>query len=159
MNKRGQAALEYLMTYGWALIVIAIVVGVLVFIVSSPTGDIVCSSSDPAKMSVKASKIAKNPGAAQADFGEIIVTNLTGGTVTGITTTPALVTGAFLGNTAATLDLASSYVSGQEIRLKPNELTTVIGTHPTSIAGFTYLDYSGFSRDVNITCSGPIVTQ
>ena len=31
LNKKGQAALEYLMTYGWALVVIAIVIGVLIF--------------------------------------------------------------------------------------------------------------------------------
>lgn len=33
MNSRGQSALEYLMTYGWALIVIAIVVGFLIMLV------------------------------------------------------------------------------------------------------------------------------
>jgi len=31
LSKKGQAALEYLMTYGWALVVIAIVIGVLIF--------------------------------------------------------------------------------------------------------------------------------
>lgn len=44
MNSRGQSALEYLMTYGWALIVIAIVVGLLIYILSSTTtGGAVCS--------------------------------------------------------------------------------------------------------------------
>lgn len=39
-NKRGQAAMEYLMTYGWALLVIAIVISILVLInpFSSPQG-------------------------------------------------------------------------------------------------------------------------
>ncbi len=39
LNKKGQAALEYLMTYGWALVVIAIVIGVLIFmgILRAPT--------------------------------------------------------------------------------------------------------------------------
>lgn len=36
MNKKGYGAFEYLMDYGWALVAIAIVVGVLVFIVSPP---------------------------------------------------------------------------------------------------------------------------
>ena len=31
LNKKGQGALEYLMTYGWALVVIAVVIGVLIF--------------------------------------------------------------------------------------------------------------------------------
>ena len=44
MNGRGQSALEYLMTYGWALIVIAIVVGVLIVISGTSTGGIVCKS-------------------------------------------------------------------------------------------------------------------
>jgi len=46
MERKGQAALEYLMTYGWALIVIAIVVGVLVYIMSSTTGGATCTSND-----------------------------------------------------------------------------------------------------------------
>jgi len=42
---KGQSALEYLMTYGWALIVIAIVIGVLIFVTSGATGGVVCQSS------------------------------------------------------------------------------------------------------------------
>lgn len=33
-SKRGQSALEYLMTYGWALIVIVIVIAALVFLIN-----------------------------------------------------------------------------------------------------------------------------
>ncbi len=44
MNMRGQSALEYLMTYGWALIVIAIVIGVLIFVTSGSTGGVTCQS-------------------------------------------------------------------------------------------------------------------
>jgi len=33
-DKRGQSALEYLMTYGWALIVIVIVIAALVFLIN-----------------------------------------------------------------------------------------------------------------------------
>lgn len=36
MNTKGQTKLEYLMLYGWATIVIVIVVGVLVFMTTSP---------------------------------------------------------------------------------------------------------------------------
>ena len=39
MDSKGQEALEYILTYGWALIVIVIVVGVLIFIVSTPSGN------------------------------------------------------------------------------------------------------------------------
>lgn len=44
-DNKGQSALEYLMTYGWALIVIAIVIGVLIFVTSGATGGAVCQSS------------------------------------------------------------------------------------------------------------------
>jgi len=44
-DNKGQSALEYLMTYGWALIVIAIVIGVLIFVTSSATGGVNCQSS------------------------------------------------------------------------------------------------------------------
>jgi len=40
MKNNGQAALEYLMAYGWALIVIAIVVGVLIWGTTQQTGGI-----------------------------------------------------------------------------------------------------------------------
>lgn len=48
LKKRAQSALEYLMTYGWSLIVISIVVGTLI-IISSPSGSSTfkCVSSDP----------------------------------------------------------------------------------------------------------------
>ena len=45
-SKKGQSALEYLMTYGWALIVIVIVIGALMLLVGDPSGDSVsCSPS------------------------------------------------------------------------------------------------------------------
>jgi len=36
MKKRGQAAMEFLMTYGWAILAAIIVVGVLWYIIGSP---------------------------------------------------------------------------------------------------------------------------
>jgi len=45
MDRKAQSALEYLMTYGWALIVIAIVIGVLIFVTSGATGGVTCQSS------------------------------------------------------------------------------------------------------------------
>ncbi|MDP2974463.1 MAG: hypothetical protein Q8N60_05410 [Candidatus Diapherotrites archaeon] len=159
MNNRGQAALEYLMTYGWALIVIAIVVGVLVFIVSNPAGNVVCSSSDPAKVNTKASQINNAPATAgQTDFGTIILTNLTGGSMSNVDLNSA--TGAFAQNTSSTLGLETSYSSGVEITLKPDEVTTATAnTYQTSTLVINYKDYASLSRTVTITCSGPITTK
>lgn len=38
MNDKGQSALEYLMTYGWALVVIVIVIGALALLLPDMTG-------------------------------------------------------------------------------------------------------------------------
>ncbi len=72
MNNKAQAALEYLMTYGWALIIIATIFGVLVFIAIPPTQSVSFSSSEPEKIMVKGSNIENN-------IVTIILQNITGG--------------------------------------------------------------------------------
>ena len=74
MNPKAQAGLEYLMTYGWALVLVAAIVGVLVFVASSPASSAVFSSSDAAKMPLKSSALS---GAS----AEIMLQNLTGGEI------------------------------------------------------------------------------
>src|SRR3989344_1189359 len=45
-KKKGQSALEYLMTYGWALVVIVIVIAALVFLIQpSQVGGNTCSAT------------------------------------------------------------------------------------------------------------------
>ncbi len=73
MNSTAQAALEYLMTYGWALVLIATVVAVLVFIVSS-SSSVVFSSSDPTKILMKG-------GSLLGSDAEIKMQNITGGSI------------------------------------------------------------------------------
>ncbi|MBN1940544.1 MAG: hypothetical protein JW772_00010 [Candidatus Diapherotrites archaeon] len=53
MNSRSQAGLEYLMTYGWALVLIVSVASVLFFVMKSPEDTFVCRSSDPTKIIVE----------------------------------------------------------------------------------------------------------
>ncbi len=74
MNSRAQGGLEYLMTYGWALILIAAVIGVLVFIVSSPVSTVSFSSSNPTKIIIKS-------GAIQDTTATAILQNITGGKI------------------------------------------------------------------------------
>jgi len=153
MNRKGQAALEYLMTYGWALIVIAIVVGVLVFIVSSPTGDIVCNSDQPNKIMVRASQIASTGvSGAATSLGEIQITNLTGGDVaTGLTCAGSGGFAADVGGCPIT-----GMVSGEQVTLEPTPID-VADTYATSKIALVYDDYAGLQRTANITCSGPLV--
>ena len=48
MDTKAQSALEYLMTYGWALVVIVIVIAALVFLLGSSTTTQHCSMSPAA---------------------------------------------------------------------------------------------------------------
>ena len=48
MNKRAQSAMEYLMTYGWAILVVLIALGALFYLgVFSPTTPSICQISAP----------------------------------------------------------------------------------------------------------------
>ncbi len=159
MNKRGQAALEYLMTYGWALIVIAIVVGVLVFIVSSPGGP-QCQSADPARVVLKTQNLSRTDTTSR-----ILLQNITGGDIvinsmvpdTGATgfqrlAASAKSTGNFI--QASSTGMAISVSAGGNIELKPDYDLAA----PTSLTNATYdLGYTDafqLPKKVTITCNG-----
>lgn len=50
MDCRTQAALEYLMTYGWALVILVTAASVLFFVLQPQSNQFSCVSSDPAKI-------------------------------------------------------------------------------------------------------------
>lgn len=75
MNKRGQVGMEYLMTYGWALILIATIVGMIVFIMSPPTETVSFTSSEPTRVLVKGIGVSGNTGG-------LVLQNATGGKMT-----------------------------------------------------------------------------
>ena len=75
MKKRAQAGMEYLMTYGWALILIVAIISSLVFVFGGTGNEVTFNSSDPAKIPVKAAKVTNTQG-------EVILVNATGGKVT-----------------------------------------------------------------------------
>lgn len=74
MSARAQAGLEYLMTYGWALVLIAALVGVLVFIFTPPQEGIVFSS-DSREFVVVSGKVEPEAG---SDSVTLILRNLSG---------------------------------------------------------------------------------
>ena len=94
MNQKAQAGLEYLMTYGWALIMIATVIGVLVFIVGTPVDEFTCTVSDPQKFVLKGYSIPSSGYGLDAGYDQwktdigtppynsIVLQNLTGGRIT-----------------------------------------------------------------------------
>lgn len=75
MKCAAQAGLEYLMTYGWALVLVATIVGVFVMIVGTPASTVSFSSSDQAKIMLKGSGIASDGKV------EVIAQNTTGGAI------------------------------------------------------------------------------
>ncbi len=77
MNNKAQASLEYLMTYGWALIIIATIIGVLIFIITPPASEIVFTSSQSTKILLKGSSI-------EGTTATLILQNITGGKITNV---------------------------------------------------------------------------
>ncbi len=159
MNSRGQAALEYLMTYGWALIVIAIVVGVLVFIVATPTGSLQCTSSGPGKINVVSNNLATNVAVGGTDsLGTIVITNLTGGVAQYVSMSTDG-TGFINATPNATYDgTVNLPVGNTPITILSN--TKALGDN-TSTATITiqYTDSAQLVQTASITCQGATVTM
>ncbi len=44
MDYDAQSALEYLLTYGWTIIIIAIIIGILIFVTSGASTGVICQS-------------------------------------------------------------------------------------------------------------------
>ena len=78
MNQKGQSALEYLMTYGWALVVIVIAVAALVILINPNT--IQGNQCDPkfGSFTVKQSNVTGGVGGGT----QLVLVNQTGDSVT-----------------------------------------------------------------------------
>ena len=146
MDKRGQSALEYLMTYGWALIVIAIVIGVLIYVTGSTTGGVTCQSTSTGII------LREWVVATGADNVGITIQNATGSAIT-----------------------INSFASGGDFAADTNALTLDIGVAANGTvalmgvsgpaaagsfgAGTVTIDYtttSGLSGSAVITCAGTV---
>ncbi len=75
MHSKAQAGLEYLMTYGWALILVATIITVLVFVVGKPGPSVAFNVSDPTKFLLKSAGVSGNTAG-------IVLQNATGGRMT-----------------------------------------------------------------------------
>ena len=72
--KKAQSSLEYLMTYGWAIILIATLIGAITLILNNPDETDKFNSSDPRSFIVKGTRIADGQV-------QIKLQNLTGGEI------------------------------------------------------------------------------
>ena len=156
MNSRGQAALEYLMTYGWALIVIAIVVGVLVFIVATPTGSMNCTSTGPGRINVVSNNLRDGSildTGTTTGIGSIVITNLTGGLAEDVT-----ITGSSLFEVTQT-----DYTGTQDLAVGDTTLNPIPGAvsgspYTSGTLTIAYTDTVGLDQTSTITCQGASIT-
>jgi len=144
MDKKGQSALEYLMTYGWALVVIVIVIAALVFLIQpSQVGGNTCSTTSGIL-------ITNHQLGATPDYLRLILSNgaaatlsnvgvTVSGTTSGVANT-GLGTITSLGTTTATFDV-------------PLDENFDAGQYSLTVT-FNYADKDGLDRTVTSTCNG-----
>ena len=149
MNTSAQASLEYLMTYGWALIMIATVIGVLVFVVGTPSEEVTFTSSDPTRL------LLKGYGIDDSGNASVILQNVTGGDI-------KITSVGFLGDLSksATTTVNGSVLTadtfpidipaGAEIRLEGLSSSNNAANSEIKIS---YTDFANFDR-VATTTSG-----
>lgn len=157
MDNKGQAALEYLMTYGWALIVIAIVVGVLVFIVTTPTDVVTCSSGQPSKINV----VSHNLGSAAvgAKIGDIVITNVAGGQISSVD----IDGDSLLFKDHDDVDTGADYDGDGTDTMAVGNVTIPMfaftaGDYSTGTISIGYNDPAGLAQTTSITCQGASIT-
>ncbi len=79
MDNYAQSGLEYLMTYGWAIIAIAIILGIVMFMLGNS------STIQQCTISPSHGAIAYSESAMQANTFTFIIKNETGKTITNVT--------------------------------------------------------------------------
>jgi len=149
MQKKAQAALEYLMTYGWALLLVVAVAAIL-FLLVSPSSGVGFSSSDQTKIMLKTGNIDRQGNV------KIIAQNATGGA---IKVTGFSLTGSFVGSTLNGTERTSisesnpaTIPAGGEMRFE-GILYAGTGSVDGTIE-IQYSDFSGYSKTARITGKG-----
>ncbi len=134
LKKKAQAGLEYLMTYGWALILVTAVVGVLVFLVSTPVAEVKFTSSDPLRFLLKG-------GSVNAGVAEIKMQNISGGKMT-ITS----ISGDYVGCIVNGENVPTVINTGEGI-----DLQCTVPAEGTGEINIVYTDFAGLQRTVSVT--------
>jgi len=147
-KKKAQAGLEYLMTYGWALVLIAAVVGVLVLIVGNPSQAPVFTSSNSTKFLITGGTIDSS------NLVTVVLKNATGGKITVTSFSLGSPFGDISGNstlngvTRANISVSPlAIIAGGEMRFSNIKYA---GTG-AGIISIKYTDVYTFARDLNVT--------
>jgi len=139
-----QAGLEYLLTYGWALVLIVTLVGAVVFIIGTPTEETVFYSSDPTKIMLKSGSLTDGTA-------EIKMQNTTGGKIT-ITSFSGMGNDCEINGQTEEIVVAA----GGEISIICQNVSDEELSQPLAI---TYEDYASLERTVIITATEPTATD
>lgn len=142
MNNKGQSALEYLMTYGWALVVIVIVVAALfAFGIFNPPSAGTCTGL---------SKLAYKDHDVNADDAfTLIVAN---GNIGRITLDP--ITGITLGGDfSGSCSSITSVAVGDELTIYCDNAFTTTGSYSGTVT-IAYTVAGGTSHSETATCTG-----
>ena len=143
-GSRAQSALEYLMTYGWALIVIAVVIGVLLFVTSGSTGGVTCQSRSQ-QMILREWSV--NTG---ANGVGLVLQNATGGA---ITLTSATSSGNFASETIA---LSGTVSAGGNAVVRDLSGPAAVGTFNNGRVEINFTTQGNLPSTVTVVCTGTL---
>ncbi len=140
MNKKAQAGMEYLITYGWAIVLVAAVIGVLVLIVGQPLSETGFSSSNPTKLLIKGANVENN-------LATIKLQNVTGGEIKIETVSNP---SGFYDCEAVNIAADNTVISGGELEI---QCQTIPGASQGKI-NVKFTDASGLLQNILISGGG-----
>jgi len=146
-NSSAQSALEYLLTYGWGFVVIAIVVGVLIFVTGGSIGGVTCQSRSQ-QMIVR--EWAVNVG---NDAVGVVLQNATAGTITPIAATSS---GDFQ---QESISLSGSVAQSQNILLQNLSGPQAGGNIRNGTINLAFRTSGGLDMNALIVCNGTVSGQ
>jgi hypothetical protein len=146
-HKKGQSALEYLMTYGCALVVIVVVIAALVVLVGNPGGSDTCNA--PGSTFSVSNQDMNTTG------WTLKVSNLTGRTLNSVTAIKVFWSPSDVNSNPSKVIVPSIVNTGQEFTLAIglDAGTMTPGKKYQSIMTLQYND-GDFTRTADVTCNG-----
>lgn len=148
-KKKGQSALEYLMTYGWALVVIVIVIAALVFLIQpSQVGGNTCSTTSGILIT---NHQVDSVGAGGVNNMVLALSNQTASTLTDLNiSVTGSVGSASVNYTDAALRTLGTIAENETVLLA-EDITAA--TYSLQIT-MRYTDRDQFPRTITSTCNG-----
>ncbi len=151
MEKKGQAALEYLMTYGWALIVIAIVIGILIYVTSTTGGGVTCVSQNNSII------LKESTFSLGTDAVGFTLQNATGGTITLVDNCVTSCDGTGITDCAGTAECtAGTVAAGSTFTVTTLDGPATAGNVTGATATVLYTTEGTLPATAKIVCNGTI---